>query len=86
MKIINKKRFILSLTVLILVIISIFKLSFAEIKVQTENYTVAAGDTLWSIACENATGDVREYVYNLRQINNLEDCIIYPGQVIQIIK
>ena len=85
MKIVNKKRFILSLAILILVITSIFKFSFAE-SIHTEEYTVAAGDTLWSIACENATGDVRKYVYDLKQINNIEDCIIYPGQVIQIMK
>ena len=50
--------------------------------------SVSAGDTLWSISCKykKSGQDVREYVYELRELNNLDDCIIYPGQVIQIIK
>ena len=59
---------------------------FENEEIHTEEYTVSANDTLWSIACEYSKGDVREYVYNLRKLNNIDDCIIYPGQVIQIIK
>lgn len=56
--------------------------------VETEDYIVSAGETLWSIACENKKEkqDVREYVYQLRQLNNIDDCIIVPGQTIKIIK
>lgn len=56
--------------------------------IETEDYTVSVGETLWSIACENKKEkqDVREYVYQLRQLNNIDDCIIVPGQTIQIIK
>ena len=55
--------------------------------VHTEEYVVSDGDTLWSIASEykQEKQDVREYVYQLRELNNI-DCIIYPGQTIQIIK
>jgi len=52
-----------------------------------EDYTVSAGQTLWDIALENKKEgtDTREYVYNLRKLNNI-DCIIHEGQVIKIIK
>ena len=86
MRIVNKKRFITSITIMLLIVISIFNLCFAKSEMITENYTISAGDTLWSIACENADGDVRKYIYELREINNLNDCMIYPGQTIKIIK
>lgn len=88
MRIVNKKRFITVITILSIMLISIFNLSFAKTKVETENITVSAGDTLWSIACEykKSGQDVRQYIYELRQLNNLNDCVIYPGQVLKIIK
>lgn len=53
-----------------------------------ENYNVCQGETLWSIASENKKDgqDVREYIYQLQKINSIKDCLIYPGQVIKIIK
>lgn len=56
--------------------------------IQTEEYVVCAGQTLWDIAEENKKlgTDTREYVYELRKLNGIDDCIIYPGQVIKIIK
>ena len=56
--------------------------------IQTEDYVVCAGQTLWDIAEENKKDgqDIREYVYELRKLNGIDDCIIYPGQVIKIIK
>lgn len=86
MKIVNKKRFITSITIMLLIVISVFNLCFAKSEMITEDYVVSAGDTIWSIACENADGDIRKYIYELREINNLNDCMIYPGQVIKIIK
>lgn len=88
MKIVNKKRFISVITILTIVVITLFSKCSATKKVETEEITVSTGDTLWSIACEyKKTGqDVREYLYTLRELNNLNDCIIYPGQVLKIIK
>lgn len=53
-----------------------------------EDYMVVKGDTLWSIAAENkkAGQDIREYIYELREINDMNDCLIYPNQTIKIIK
>lgn len=88
MRIINKKRFVISITILIALIITLFSNCLAGKKVETEDLVVSTGDTLWSIACEYKKDgqDVREYIYELRKLNNLENCTIYPGQVLKIIK
>lgn len=88
MKIVNKKRFVSVVTILMIILIALLNKCVAYKSIKTENYMVSTGDTLWSIACEyKKTGqDVREYLYNLRELNNLNDCVIYPGQVIKIIK
>ena len=88
MRIVNKKRFILAIMILIALIITLFSNCLAGKKVETEDLVVSTGDTLWSIACEYKKDgqDVREYIYELRKLNNLENCIIYPGQELKIIK
>ncbi len=88
MRIVNWKRFISVITILTIVVITLFSKCSATKKVETEEITVSAGDTLWSISCEyKKTGqDVRSYLYELRKLNELNDCIIYPGQVLKIIK
>ena len=80
---------ILAFVLGILAMIATFsKVVFGSERVVTEDYTVSAGQTLWDIAEENKQDgqDVREYVYNLRKLNNIDDCIIYEGQVLKIIK
>ena len=88
MKIVNKKRFISVVTILMIILIALLNKCVAYKNIKTENYMVSAGDTLWSISCEyKKTGqDVRSYLYELRELNELNDCIIYPGQVLKIIK
>ena len=82
MRIVNKKRFILAIMILIALIITLFSNCLAGKKVETEDLVVSTGDTLWSIACEYKKDgqDVREYIYELRKLNNLENCTIYPEQ------
>ena len=62
--------------------------SYCITEYQTEDYTVSNGETLWDIASEHKKDgqDIREYIYELRKINNIGDCIIHPNQVIKIIK
>lgn len=90
MRIKNKKRFITSMTILVLIIISIFNLVFANVdkSVNIEEHTVVCGETLWSIATEYKKDgqDVREYIYEVRKLNNLADCNLNVGQEILIIK
>ena len=88
MRIVNKKRFVIAITILMALIITLFSKCSANKKIETEEIMVSAGDTLWSISCEYKKDgqDVREYIYELRKLNNLTDCTIYPGQEIKIIK
>ena len=47
---------------------------------------VKSGDTLWLLAKPyyNNKGDFREFLYNIKNYNNLENSMIYPGQIIKI--
>ncbi|MPN47328.1 Cell division suppressor protein YneA [bioreactor metagenome] len=47
--------------------------------------SVEEGDTLWSIASTYA-GDreIREIVYNISKVNNIQNAAIYPGDIIKI--
>lgn len=58
----------------------------ADQPVQTVEYAVASGDTLWSIA-QDLTGageDVRVAVSTIRDLNDLTDSTIHPGQVLRL--
>nr|DAO67277.1 MAG TPA: hypothetical protein [Caudoviricetes sp.] len=52
MKIVNKKRFITSITILMIILIALLNKCVAYKSIKTENYMVSVGDTLWSISCE----------------------------------
>ena len=88
LRIVNKARFITSITVIIMFLVLIFSFTSAKENVVYEDYIVTSGETLWTIATENkkADEDIREYIYELQQINNIDDCMIYPNQIIKIIK
>lgn len=100
-KITNKRRFkrisyLLATMIDVLLVVGIlliFMLILPKNTVEADcityqEYIVMPGDTLWSIASENKKEgqDVREYIYKLQLVNDVENCLIYPGQVIKIIK
>jgi hypothetical protein len=47
---------------------------------------VEPGDSLWSIASSVAGGgdDVRAVVYEIQQLNQLDDAVVVPGQVLRL--
>ena len=49
-------------------------------------YTVESGDTLWTIAATatDQSGDVRDTVAAMRQLNGLTGSTIHPGQVLHV--
>ncbi len=50
-----------------------------------QTVTVAAGDTIWTIAEEHADGqDIRRVVYDIQEINSIDDCIITAGEHLKI--
>ena len=75
--------------ILFLILVAIMpKKTVEAYAMKYEEYVVSNGETLWSIASENKKDgqDVREYIYELRKLNDLDDCMIYPNQVIKILK
>lgn len=90
---VNRKKFVKS----ILTIVFIFVLGFMVINsvlasneaVETKKieYAVCKGDTLWKIAekykLENQ--DPREYIYEVKKLNNMTSASIYEGQIIKIL-
>lgn len=51
-----------------------------------DTITVEAGDTLWSIAKSAMTenDDIREVIFDIQQLNNMESDTIKPGQLIKV--
>lgn len=93
-KIVNKKKFIRSLIVLAgLIILLLLGVNNTYSKTEIsykENY-ILKGDTLWSIAEHEIdtneyykNKDVRDIVYEIKKINNLEDGNLTIGQKIII--
>ena len=52
----------------------------------TVTYTVAQGETLWTICTEYRPEDmsIQEYIYNVREYNKI-DPVIYPNQEIELL-
>ncbi len=97
MKIVSKTRFAMSMTLILVFILSTSMIAFAnfdsDAPLQAEpqhNYTVQAGDTLWSIAANfnrthyNQEKDVRKIIYTIRKMNDLEGNTIYTGQELSL--
>lgn len=90
MKICNWKRFLTFLAIVLFLIVAIIfaiKTNTSEEYEVIETYAVQYGDTLWTI-CEKYRPkhmDIREYIYLIAQTNNISNCLIYPGQEIQIL-
>ncbi len=75
---------------LILIVITILSVSLlfssgraADVEQYTE-FLVEPGDTLWGIARKNLPSnmDIRQYVYEIAKVNEVENSIIYPGKVL----
>lgn len=88
MRIANKKKFIRSTTIAILLLIGLFNISIAKSNKEAEtiDYTIARGQTLWSIAREYTPDnkDIRETIHEIKKLNNMTDSNIYAGQTIKI--
>ncbi len=90
MKIVNVKRFIFSIALLMLLsmgsinmAISMFPSHGDEITSFT-HYEVETGDTVWDIARKFTQKDVRDLVYEIGVVNGLKNFVIRPGDVLRI--
>ena len=88
MRIKNKIKFIRSIAILVFLLIALFNISIAKTNSEAEiiDYTISKGETLWNIAKEYTPDnkDIRQTIYEIKQLNNMTDSTIYPGQTIKI--
>lgn len=86
----NKFKFIRSVTIIVFLLITFFSTSIAKTNIEAEtiSYIVCKGDTLWTIGKDyKADGkDIREYIYEIKKLNNMTNSNIYEGQTLKIIK
>ena len=91
-KVVSKPRFIISITLLILlsvfIVTGLFKVnaSWALVDIQYIEETISKDDTLWDIAAEYTFDgeDVRKMIYIIKTANDLDCDVIYEGQVLRI--
>lgn len=93
-KIVNKKKFIRSLIILLaIVILALLGINntYSKTEVAYKEDYIIKGDTLWSIA-ENEINtneyyknkDIREVMYEIKQLNNIKNENLEIGQKILI--
>lgn len=86
----NKRRFMITVAVLLSIISSVFLLATTKTKgyseVSCREVVITKGDTLWDIAAEayGSNSDIRQKVSGIRKANNMTDSEIFAGQVILI--
>ena len=86
---INKFKRFMFLAILLISFISFTLFStykaYSKDILQFDYITIHNGDTLWSIASNYSVNkDIREVIYNISKINNINDAVIYPGDIIKI--
>lgn len=78
----------IGLVVCLTLIITLFIKSSATGNLQTEfkQVVVKRGDTLWDIARVNKGNEsnMEEVMYAIRQINNLKNSDLHPGQTLKV--
>lgn len=91
-RVVNQKKFIRFIVILLVVLIAVpsFVMSSGDIEVESTEYVVHVGDTLWDIAKEardekyGGEGDIRYIIYYIKEFNQIENGNIFPGDVIKI--
>jgi len=89
----NNKRIKTMRNNIIILFIAIFILHllftniFASKDFNTKEYVVMRGETLWSIAeglYSEENSDIQKIVYDIKDVNNMTESIVYEGQTISI--
>ncbi len=92
-KVVNKQRFYLFITFVLIVVFGTVSLFTNSKRVHSEilqegyrEVKILQGDTLWNLASDNMPDryDIRYLVYKLKEFNNLDSAHIYPGDTIKI--
>lgn len=84
----NKRKFftlIFLLIVVVLLLIGTVSSTGKNSQHEQQFITVRPGDTLWEIASNHrGTMEIRQYIFKLKKVNNLNDSIIYAGQRLEL--
>jgi hypothetical protein len=91
-RVVNKTKFFISIIILTIIFILIISLltdtykTYAMKEIEYIEITINSGDTIWNIAKEYRAEnqDIRELVYLIIEVNDIENSIIYEGQEIKI--
>jgi len=95
MKIVNKKKFVRSVVIIlgliVLLILVSFNNSYSKTEIKYKEEFIISGDTLWSIAeyeinnNEYFSGkDIRDVIYQIKKVNCIENQNLEIGQKISI--
>lgn len=84
----NKRRFYSIIIFLVTVMLSSFWAVSAHDEGNRHEFKiirVESGDTLWNIAREqNPNGDIRKFIYEIEEVNNLRSSTIHTGDELKI--
>lgn len=93
LKIVNQKRFMLSMIVIMITLFFLISNVFAVVN-KVEEYeeqkykevVIKNGDTIWELAREYGPKnvDVRKTVHEIGRINDLHNYDVFPGQMVKI--
>ncbi len=93
-KVVNKKKFIRSLIVVLgLIILALLSISktYSKTEISYKEDYIVKGDTLWSIAEKEVNSneyyknkDIRKVMFEIKKVNNLQDGNLTVGQKIMI--
>ncbi|MBD8923644.1 MAG: LysM peptidoglycan-binding domain-containing protein [Clostridia bacterium] len=94
MKIVNVKKFIRTMSILVILILIIILFSnktYSKVDTKYKEESIILGDTLWSISQEEAKSnkyfenkDIREIVSEIKRINKLDNLDLREGQKLLI--
>lgn len=88
----DEKKFItsISISLILIILLIVFIVTLPKEIKYTQSYktiTVLEKETLWNIAEEykKPNQDIRDYIYQIKELNNMDSAMIYEGQELIII-
>lgn len=97
MKIVNRRKFLITISISVLVLLFIvmafINKTYSKVELENKELFISSGDTLWSIAQEELNNnkyfenmDIREVVSIIKRANNLQNVDLKEGNKILIPK